>query len=92
MHTVKVIAAGFALLGVLLLVVPRLNTGDTHPVAFAMKLFIPLWFVASLVNLIIGVTRAGYTFLEEAPILLVVFGVPAAVALLVLWKFGRAAS
>lgn len=92
MHTVKVIGAGFALLGVLLLIAPRLNLGGMHPIAFAMKLFIPLWFVASLVNLIIGVTRAGYTFLEEAPILLVVFGVPAAAALLILWKFGRAGS
>ncbi|MCV9936579.1 hypothetical protein OIU35_09390 [Boseaceae bacterium BT-24-1] len=92
MHTVKVIAAGFALLGVLLLIAPRLNTGGRHPIIFAMKLFIPLWFVASVINLIIGINRAGYTFLQEAPILLVVFGVPALVAGLIWWRFGRSAS
>ncbi|AZO79971.1 MULTISPECIES: hypothetical protein [unclassified Bosea (in: a-proteobacteria)] len=92
MHTVKVIAAGFALLGALLLIAPRLNTGGRHPIVFAMKLFIPLWFVASVINLIIGINRAGYTFLQEVPILLVVFGVPALVAGLVWWRFGRGVS
>jgi hypothetical protein len=89
MHTVKVIAAGFALLGVLLLIAPRLNTSGRHPIAFAMKLFIPLWLVASVINLIVGITRAGYSFLQEAPILLVVFGAPALVAALIWWRFGR---
>lgn len=92
MHTVKVIAAGFALLGVLLLIAPRLNTSGRHPIVFAMKLFIPLWFVASVINLIIGINRAGYTFLQEAPILLIVFGVPALVAGLIWWRFGRGVS
>jgi hypothetical protein len=92
MHTVKVIAAGFALLGVLLLIAPRLNTGGRHPIVFAMKLFIPLWFVVSVINLIVGITRAGYSFLQEAPILLVVFGLPALVASLIWWRFGRTVS
>ena len=34
----------------------------------------------------IGVTRAGYSVAEEAPIFLLVFAVPAAMALLVLWR------
>lgn len=89
MHTVKVIAAGFALLGVLLLVAPRLNTGGRHPIVFAIGLFLPLWLVASVINLIVGINRAGYTFLQEAPILLLVFGVPALAAALVWWCFGK---
>lgn len=92
MHTVKVIAAGFALLGLLLFISPRLNTGGRHPVLFALRLFIPLWFIASVINLIVGINRAGYTFLQEAPILLVVFGVPALAAALVLWRFRRSVS
>ena len=88
MHTVKVIA-GFALLGILLLIAPRLNTGGRHPIVFAIGLFIPLWLAASVVNLIVGINRAGYSFLQEAPILLVVFGVPALAAALVWWRFGR---
>ena len=34
----------------------------------------------------VGVTRAGYSVAEEAPIFLVVFVVPAAVALFILWR------
>lgn len=90
MHTVKMLAAGFALLGVLLFLSPRLNRSEAHPIAFAVKWFIPLWLVVSLINLVVGVTRAGYTVLEETPILFVVFGVPMAVALLLRWIFGRA--
>ena len=88
MHTIKVIAGGFALLGLLLFLAPRLGLGGANPIAFAVKLFVPLWLAASLVNLWIGVTRAGYTVAQEAPILLGVFGVPALFALLILWKFG----
>jgi hypothetical protein len=41
------------------------------------------------VSLWIGVTRAGYTVAEEAPIFLVVFAVPAAVAVLLVWRLSR---
>ena len=34
----------------------------------------------------LGVKRAGYSASEELPIFLVVFGVPAAAALLAWWK------
>jgi hypothetical protein len=58
-------------------------------VANAVRVFLPLWLIASAVNMWIGVSRAGYSVREEAPIFLVVFAVPAALALLVLWKFSR---
>lgn len=89
MHTVKVIGAGFALLGLLLFIAPRLNLKGASPIAFAVKLFLPLWLVASLVNMAIGINRAGYTAAQEAPILLLVFGVPAFTALLMRWIFVR---
>jgi hypothetical protein len=92
MHTVKVIGIGFALLGLLLFVAPRLNLAGASPIAFAIKLFIPLWFAGALINLAIGVLRAGYTVAQEAPIFLVVFGVPAIAALLILWLAGKIAS
>jgi len=34
----------------------------------------------------IGVKRAGYSVADEAPVFLVVFAVPAALALLLWWK------
>lgn len=92
MHSIKVIGAGFALLGLLLVVVPRLGLARGNPAGFAIKLFIPLWFLGALINLGIGVFHAGYTVAQEAPIFLLVFGVPAVAALLILWLVGRVAS
>ena len=90
MHTVKVIAGGFVLLALCLLI-GRLVGGPALAagVASAAKLFIPLWLVAAGINMWIGVSKAGYTVAEEAPIFLVVFTVPAAAALLVVWRLSR---
>ena len=90
MHTLKVIAGGLILLAVCLLI-GRLVGGQApaEGAAGAAKLFIPLWLLVAGVNLWIGVTRAGYTVAEEAPIFLVVFAVPAAVALLLVWWLSR---
>jgi hypothetical protein len=90
MHTIKVIAGGIALLAVCLLV-GRWMGGPSPAagLATAAKVFIPLWLVAAGVNLWIGVARAGYSVADEAPVFLIVFGVPAAVALLVWWRCSR---
>jgi hypothetical protein len=45
--------------------------------------------VAAGVNLWIGVSRAGYSIADEAPVFLLVFGIPAAVALGALWALSR---
>jgi hypothetical protein len=91
MHTIKVIGLGFALMGLLLFLAPRLAISAGRPVAFAVRLFLPLWFAGALINLWIGVSRAGYTVMQEAPIFLVVFGVPALASLLILWLASRIA-
>ena len=89
MHTVKVIAGGFALLALCLLI-GRLVGGPPPATGIAgAKLFIPLWLVAAGVNMWIGVSKEGYTVADEVPIFLVVFGIPAAAALLVVWKLSR---
>ncbi len=90
MHTVKVLAAGFALLAVCLLVGRGFGTGPVSSgLALGAKIFLPLWFVASAINMWIGVTKAGYSVADEAKVFILVFGVPAAVALLVWWRFAR---
>ena len=90
MHTVKVIAGGFVLLALCLLI-GRLVGGLAPAAALvtAAKVFLPLWLVAAGVNMWIGVSKAGYTVADEAPIFLVVFAVPAVVALLVVWRLSR---
>ena len=87
MHTIIVLSAGAALLAACLLL-GQAFTGSMQGLAWGAKAFIPLWLVLAAVNMWIGVSRAGYTVVDEAPIFLLIFAVPAAVALLVWWKFG----
>jgi hypothetical protein len=90
-HTIKVIALGFALLAVCLLA-GRLM-GSASPSALLARsalVFVALWFVGAGINMWVGVSKAGYSVAEEAPIFLVVFLIPAAVALLVWWRYSRA--
>lgn len=88
-HTIKVIAGGIVLLALCLLVGRALAPNVAIGVVNAVRVFLPLWLIASAVNMWIGVSRAGFSVREEAPIFLVVFAVPAALALLVWWKFSR---
>lgn len=53
--------------------------------AVAAAVFLPLWLTLSVVNAAIGVYSAGYRPREEATVLLPVFGVPAAIALVAWW-------
>jgi hypothetical protein len=87
MHTLMVLAGGFLLLGLFLLAGKLLRGSDA--IADAAKYFIPLWLVAALINMWVGVSRAGYTVAQETPILLIVFAIPAAVALFIWWRFSR---
>ena len=77
MRSLLIILAGLALLGVCVLV--GRHVGGVPRV---MKLFITLWFVLAFVNMWLG-TRAGYSWTAEAPIFLLIFGVPATVAVFV---------
>jgi hypothetical protein len=82
MHTIMVVLGGLLLLGICLLAGRLMKT-----LAIAALIFIPIWFGAALINLWIGVSRAGYSVAEELPIFLAVFAIPAVVALFVWWKF-----
>lgn len=83
MHTIRIIAGGLVLLGVFI-AAGRYAFGAVSAAKPALW-FIPVWFVASVINLWVGVSTAGYTVMQEAPILVVVFGVPTLVAGIVWW-------
>jgi hypothetical protein len=53
----------------------------------ATIIFVTLWLAISGGNLWVGVAKAGYSLNEEFPILLLIFGVPAAVAIFLQWRF-----
>lgn len=84
MHTAMVMTGGFALLGICLLA-GKFGGGSSGALAKAALAFLPLWFIGAGVNMWVGVAKAGYTVRQELPIFLVIFGVPAAVALVV-WR------
>jgi len=90
MHTVKVIAGGFLLLAVCL-VVGRLigGAGNSSILARSALVFIALWFIGAGINMRLGVTKAGYSVTEETPFFFLVFLVPTAVALVIWWTFSR---
>jgi hypothetical protein len=90
MHTIKVMAVGFALLAACL-VLCRF-AGSSSPAAglvLGAKVFLPLWLIGAGINMWMGVSKAGYSVADEAPVFVVVFAVPAAVALLVWWHASR---
>jgi hypothetical protein len=84
MHTVIVIAGGLLLLGIFLLVA-RLAAGASRFVlGSAARYFIPVWLVIAATNMWIGM-RHGYSVMDEAPIFVIVFAVPAAVGYII-WR------
>jgi hypothetical protein len=89
-HSIKVIAIGIALL-VVCLVAGRLFGGSSSASGLILgaKLFLPLWFVGSAVNMWLGVSKAGYTVADEAPVFALVFAVPAGGAAVVWWLNSR---
>jgi hypothetical protein len=90
-HTIKVIAAGFALLVVCLLAGRYMGDGShSASIARGALVFVVLWLVGAGINMWIGVSKAGYSVAEEAPIFLVVFLIPAVVALSIWWRYSRA--
>ncbi|ACB94729.1 hypothetical protein [Beijerinckia indica] len=88
MHTAIIIGGGIVLLGLFLLF-GKLWGGTDPNYSLAAKAFVPVWFAVSLLNLWVGVTKAGYPLGDELPILAIVFVVPAALAIGVIWRLAR---
>ena len=85
MRSLYIIVGGLVLLGVFALVARY--AGGT--LGRAALYFIPVWFIVAAVNMGMGVAK-GYSVREELPIFLMIFAVPAAVALFVWWRMPRA--
>lgn len=81
MHTIMILAAGLVVLAVF--VGMGHLRGGAPGRARAARLFVPVWFVLALINGAIGVVSAGYPVMQEAPVFLVTFGVPAALAFII---------
>lgn len=84
MHMALMISGGIVLLGLFVLF-GKLRGGDARALVIAAQLFIPTWLAISLVNLWVGVARAGYALRQELLILAGVFLLPAVLAFIFAW-------
>ena len=87
MRTALFLLVGFLLLAACLLLGRLFSATFPAATSTATVAFTALWLALSALNLWAGVTRAGYSLADEAPIFLLVFGVPAVLAVIVRWKF-----
>jgi len=87
MRTVIIILGGFVLWAVCLGIAKLLASSSSSSMTYATTAFVAIWFVTAASNMWIGVSQAGYSFREELPIFLLIFLLPAAVAVFVKWKF-----
>lgn len=86
MRTALFLIAGFLLLAASLLLGRLFSANYPGATVVATIAFVALWLVIAGANMWVGVVRAGYSVIEELPIFLLIFGLPAAVAILLKWK------
>ena len=86
MRTALFLLAGFLLLASFLVLARLFAAHYPGATGWATGSFLVLWLIIAAVNMWVGVAKAGYSAAEELPILLLIFGVPAAAAVLLRWK------
>jgi hypothetical protein len=86
MRTALFLVAGFLLLAGALLLGRLFSTNYPGATVAATAAYVALWFVIAGANMWVGVARAGYSVTEELPIFLLIFGLPAAAAIILKWK------
>jgi hypothetical protein len=79
MRTALIILGGFLVWGVFV-AAAKAASNPSKSIGTATIVFVVGWFGVAAVNMYFGVARAGYAFREELPIFLVIFLVPAIVA------------
>ena len=87
MRTALFLLAGFLLLAAFLVLARLFSSNYPSATSVATTGFVVLWLAITGFNMWVGVTKAGYSAAEELPILLLLFGLPAIVAVVLKWKF-----
>jgi hypothetical protein len=86
MRTALFLLVGFLLLAACTLLGKLFSSNYPGAALAAIIIFVALWLGVSAANLWVGVAKAGYTLSEELPIFLLIFAVPAIVAILLKWR------
>jgi hypothetical protein len=79
MRTALIILVGFLVWSVCV-AAAKMSANPARAIGTATIAFVAIWFLVAAVNMYFGVARAGYAFREELPIFLVIFLLPAIVA------------
>jgi hypothetical protein len=87
MRTLLFLTSGLLLMASLLILAKLFSEHFPSASNWLLALGLCLWLTATGANMWIGVFKAGYALSEELPILLLLFVVPAAAAVLVRWRF-----
>jgi Na+-translocating ferredoxin:NAD+ oxidoreductase RnfE subunit len=87
MRTGLFLLSGFLFLAGSLILGKLFSSSYPAATTAATGIFLVLWLVLAAVNMWVGVAKAGYSVSVELPIFALIFAVPAAVAVLVRWKF-----
>jgi hypothetical protein len=87
MRTALFLTSGLLLMASLLILARLFSQHFPSAPNWALALGLSVWLVVTGANTWIGVSKAGYSLAEELPILLLLFVVPVAAAVLVRWRF-----
>ena len=86
MRTALFLASGLLLLASFFILARLFSANYPAAAGWATAAFLVLWLAITAANMWVGVAKAGYSASEELPILLLLFGIPAAVAVVLKWK------
>jgi len=87
MRTTLFLVSGLLLMASALIAAKLFSEHIPSAPNWALAGALAIWFTITGANMWIGVTKAGYSVADELPILLLLFIVPAAAAMLVRWRF-----
>ena len=85
MRTALFLLAGGLLLAAALLLGRLFQAEFTQAPRVARLVFVAAWAALTGFNLWVGVSRAGYSLAEEAPVFAVLFGLPTVTCLALAW-------
>lgn len=86
MRTTIILAAGLLLFAAIAMFSKLFSNYYPGATTWGLYIFLTLWLIATGFNMWVGVSKAGYSFSEELPIMLLLYSVPAVVAIIFKWK------
>ena len=86
MRTTIILAAGGFLLAAIAMYSKLFSEQYPTATKWGVSVFLALWLLATAFNMWVGVNKAGYSFSEELPFMLLLFSIPAVAAIIVKWK------